>query len=107
MGLRCRRDLDLQVAEAVRFTSETAREVTQARLQRDEAAMRLEQARWDFGSTKLRSVEIWPDPDGVNALGPVSAPVLRQVSKPYDFGNVRPHPVFQIRWTREAKPVDL
>ncbi|CAM9510455.1 unnamed protein product, partial [Ectocarpus sp. 8 AP-2014] len=40
-----RRDLDLQVAEAVHITSETAREVEETRLRRDEAAVALEKAR--------------------------------------------------------------
>lgn len=61
-GLRYRRDLDLQVAEAVRFTSEIAREVTRARLQRDEAVLRLEKAQWDAGSTIPRWVGNRPDP---------------------------------------------
>ncbi|CAM9253773.1 unnamed protein product [Ectocarpus sp. 4 AP-2014] len=45
-----RRDLDLQVAEAVRITSETAREVGETRLRRDEAAVALEKARLNLPS---------------------------------------------------------
>ncbi|CAM9333209.1 unnamed protein product [Ectocarpus fasciculatus] len=43
-----RRDLDLQVAEAVRITSEAAREVEETKLRRDEAEVALEEARWNL-----------------------------------------------------------
>eukprot|EP00903_Cladosiphon_okamuranus_P014762 g13679.t1 len=46
-----RRDLDLQVAEAVRLTSKVAQEVEEARLRREEAAIALEKARWGTAAT--------------------------------------------------------
>ncbi|CAM9929907.1 unnamed protein product [Ectocarpus sp. 12 AP-2014] len=45
-----RRDLDLQVAEAVRIASEAARETEQTKLRRDEAAVAFEKARLKLSS---------------------------------------------------------
>lgn len=55
-AVRRRRDLDLQVAEAVRLTSAVAREVEDTRLKREEAATKLKQACWGTAATKSRWV---------------------------------------------------